>query len=239
MIGRFDLTGKTAIVTGGSGFLGAYHCEAIRQMGGTAIAVDINPKADAVCDITDPDRVQALSGRVPRCDILINNAAVNDPVMVTDRLEYLPLERFRKALDVGLTGAFIMSSIFGERMHKEGGGVIINIGSDLSLVAPDQRIYKPPAVKAAHYSVVKHGIIGLTRYLATYWPNVRCNALCLGGVGTREWTDEFFDQFKERVPMGRGAMGGEYNESIQFLASSASSYMNGAVLTVDGGRTAW
>jgi NAD(P)-dependent dehydrogenase (short-subunit alcohol dehydrogenase family) len=126
-------------------------------------------------------------------------------------------------------------------------GVIVNISSDLGLIAPDQRIYRKKQllahqqpVKPVTYSVIKHALIGLTKYLATYWAenNVRVNALCPGGVSAGQ-PKEFVEKLVNLIPLGRMARADEYRGAIQFLVSDASSYMTGAVLVMDGGRTTW
>jgi NAD(P)-dependent dehydrogenase (short-subunit alcohol dehydrogenase family) len=127
------------------------------------------------------------------------------------------------------------------------GGVIVNIASDLGIIAPDQRIYSQShlephlqPVKPVTYSVVKHGLIGLTKYLATYWcdQGVRCNSLSPGGIYTNQ--DELFvAKLSSLIPLGRMAKVDEYRGAVAFLCSDASSYMNGANLVVDGGRSVW
>ena len=122
----------------------------------------------------------------------------------------------------------------------------MNISSDLGLISPDQRIYSSPEtpvdespVKPVSYSVVKSGLLGLTRYLATYWPGViRCNAICPGGIETDQ-NHEFIDKLSHRIPMGRMAKPDEYGATMVYLMSNASSYLNGAIIPIDGGRTAW
>ncbi|MDP6574943.1 MAG: SDR family oxidoreductase [Candidatus Peribacteraceae bacterium] len=132
-------------------------------------------------------------------------------------------------------------------MSKNGGGAVVNISSDLGIIAPDQRIYKEEgladdcqSVKPVTYSVIKHGLIGLTKYTATYWADkgVRCNAIAPGGV-YNDQPDGFVNKLKQLIPLGRMANEDEYKGSIQFLLSSASSYMTGTVLVVDGGRSCW
>ena len=163
------------------------------------------------------------------------------------RLERFSLEQWQADIAVGLTGAFLCSQIIGTEMARRGNGVILNIASDLAIIAPDQRIYRRPdlaedqqPVKTCSYSVVKTGLIGLTRYLATYWADkgVRVNAISLGGVYNGQ-PDEFVQRLTELVPMRRMADVDEYQGSIVFLCSDASSYMTGANVVVDGGRTVW
>jgi NAD(P)-dependent dehydrogenase (short-subunit alcohol dehydrogenase family) len=187
-------------------------------------------------------------------DILINNAA-NNPKMDgsnpdatrNTRLENFPLELWNLDLAVGLTGAFLCSRVLGNEMARQGKGVIVNVASDLGLIAPDQRIYRraeladeEQPVKPVTYSVVKHGLIGLTRYLATYWADrgVRVNAISPGGVYTGQ-DDGFVQRLSNLIPLGRMAHTDEYKAAIVFLVSDASSYMTGANLVIDGGRTAW
>ena len=114
-------------------------------------------------------------------------------------------------------------------------------------MAPDQRLYAKPSlpeeqqpVKSVTYSVVKTGVIGLTRYLATYWTekNVRCNVMCPGGVENGQ-SEEFLHEVSSRIPMNRLAQADEYQGTLIWMLSDASSYLNGAIVPVEGGRTAW
>ncbi len=163
------------------------------------------------------------------------------------RLENFPRERWDADLAVGLTGAFLTSRVLGSEMARRGGGVILNVCSDLALIGPDQRIYRIDGVsddrqpaKPVSYSVVKHGLLGLTRYLATYWADagVRVNAVSPGGVRTSQ-DEEFVTKLTQLIPMGRMARRDEYKGAVLFLCSDASSYMTGANLVIDGGRTCW
>jgi NAD(P)-dependent dehydrogenase (short-subunit alcohol dehydrogenase family) len=264
----FDLTDRVAVITGGAGLLGISHAKAIHASGGIPVLLDISVPEPAMlrkragfdvlataCNITREDEIrQALDAvlkRYDRVDILINNAANNPKVetggLNNSRLENFPLEHWQADLAVGLTGAMLCSRVFGTEMARRGKGVIVNIASDLALIAPDQRLYQvdgmDPAnqpVKPVSYSVVKTGLIGLTRYLATYWADagVRANALCPGGVENGQ-DAVFLSRIAQRIPMQRMASVDEYQGAIIFLCSDASSYMTGAVLAVDGGRTTW
>jgi NAD(P)-dependent dehydrogenase (short-subunit alcohol dehydrogenase family) len=209
-----------------------------------------------VCDITREGELNAALGliiaRYGRIDVLVNNAANNPKVeaaagLGNTRLESFPLDQWQADLAVGLTGAMLCSRVFGAEMARRGKGVIINIASDLALIAPDQRLYAiegraahEQPVKPISYSVVKAGLIGLTKYLATYWASsgVRANALCPGGVENGQ-DALFLHRIAERIPLGRMAALDEYQGAMLFLCSDASSYMTGATLVIDGGRTTW
>jgi NAD(P)-dependent dehydrogenase (short-subunit alcohol dehydrogenase family) len=270
---RFDLTGRVAVITGGAGLLGEQHARAIAAAGGIPVLVDLSgeaasAKAEALAtdygvhawgcrvDITSDEDVAAflprLLERLGRVDILINNAANNPKVEAAgdvnfSRLEHFPLAQWHADLAVGLTGAFLCSQVIGTEMARRGRGVILNVASDLALIAPDQRLYRQdhlpedrqPA-KPVTYSVVKSGLLGLTRYLATYWADkgVRVNAISPGGVYNGQ-PDAFVAKLASLIPMGRMASIDEYRGAILFLVSDASSYMTGANLVVDGGRTSW
>ena len=125
-------------------------------------------------------------------------------------------------------------------MIKKKNGKIINISSDLGIIGPFQKLYKQGFEKPLTYSIIKHGIIGLTKYLATYWPdeNVCANSLCAGGVKIDQ-SKSFIGKLSKLIPMNRMAEPDEYKSAIQFLCSDASKYMNGSNLVIDGGRSAW
>jgi NAD(P)-dependent dehydrogenase (short-subunit alcohol dehydrogenase family) len=275
-LNKFNMIGKTALVTGAAGLLGKEHAAALLECGATVVLTDVSEpalraaKADLSLDFV-ADRIailvmdvsklqdiqaaaQALSSQGVRVDILVNNAAIDPKVkgdqglVEASRLENFPLEQWDLQIAVGLTGAFLCSQVFGAAMaHDRKGGVILNIASDLSVFAPDQRLYKKAGlldnmqpVKPVTYSVIKAGLVGLTRYLATYWieQGVRSNALSPGGVFTGQ-SDEFVERLTSLIPMGRMAAADEYRAAVQFLCSDASAYMNGQNIVIDGGRSAW
>ncbi len=268
----FDLTGRVAIVTGGAGLLGYHHGAILAAAGAHVVLLDLavaNPAMRAeqlqlahgpeclglAVNITSEtsieearDKILAQFGRI---DILINNAANNPkvedvkPGQQWSRLENFPVQVWNDDIAVGLTGAFLCSRVFGVEMVKRNAGVILNVASDLGVIAPDQRLYRKDGlpedqqpVKPVTYSVVKTGLIGLTRYLSTYWTanNVRVNAISPGGVFNGQPRD-FTDKLHALIPMARMAHKDEYQGAVLFLCSDASSYMTGQNLIVDGGRT--
>ncbi len=268
----FSLGARIAVITGGAGLLGKKHAEAILEYGGTAILLDINDEQGLRisqelskrfpdkcfyynCDITNEKKLEEIKEKIlnnfGKIDILINNAAIDPKVNNENskasfsRLEFFNIEQWNLELKVGLTGAFLCTKVFGYFMAQNGGGIIINISSDLGIIAPDQRLYQLEGineenqpVKPVTYSVIKHGLIGLTKYTATYWVDkgVRANVLCPAGVYNNQ-PDEFVQKISNLIPMGRMANIDEYKGAIVFLASDASSYMNGATLVIDGGRS--
>mgnify|MGYP006089838629 CR=1 FL=1 len=269
----FDLKDKIAIITGGAGFLGEKHAEAIAEFGGIPILLDVNKKVGTEkanrisdkyqvdceyidCDITQESQIlevkEVLLNNNKSVEILINNAAINPKVKSINkknfsRLENFKIEQWNIEISVGLTSSMLCSKIFGHEMAKKNRGVILNISSDLGIIAPDQRLYKQERVleseqpvKPVTYSVIKHGLIGLTKYLATYWGDkgVRCNALCPGGIYDNQ-PDDFVTKISNLIPLGRMAHPDEYKAAVVFLVSEASSYMNGGILTIDGGRSTW
>jgi NAD(P)-dependent dehydrogenase (short-subunit alcohol dehydrogenase family) len=269
----FDLSGRVAIITGGAGLLGYQHGDVLAAAGAHVVLLDLagSDPAKAAAQLTESHRIECIglptditneasiveSGRrivakFGRIDILINNAANNPKVEDTaklawSRLENLPIGVWDADIRVGLTGAFLCSRVFGAEMAEAGRGVIINVASDLGLIAPDQRLYRVDGlpedqqpVKPVTYSVVKSGLLGLTRYLATYWrgANIRVNAISPGGVSNGQ-PEVFLSRLKQLIPMERMADRSEYQGAILFLCSDASSYMTGANLVIDGGRTCW
>lgn len=273
---KFDLSGKTALITGSAGLLGLEHAAALLESGATVVLTDIGHTALAsaratleqnfdskkiitmVMDVSQAAEVRKVADQLQKdglhIDILVNNAAIDPKVkgeqgiVETSRLESFPLEQWDLQMAVGLTGAFLCSQVFGTAMaHSGRGGVILNIASDLSVFSPDQRLYRKQGladdmqpVKPVTYSVIKAGLVGLTRYLATYWADkgVRANALSPGGVYNGQGED-FVGRLTALIPLGRMAAKDEYRATIQFLCSDASAYMNGQNVVMDGGRSTW
>jgi NAD(P)-dependent dehydrogenase (short-subunit alcohol dehydrogenase family) len=269
---KINLNDKVAIITGGAGLLGMQHALALLECGTRVIIVDINAKAiekthgeltkkyfkmvdSLVMDVTDITSIKKAEDEIYNkygtIDILINNAAIdpkvdnNNQVKESSRFENFSKNQWDFELSVGLTGAFLCSQVFGNCMADNGGGVILNIASDLSVIAPDQRLYRKKdlseemqSVKPITYSVIKTGLIGLTRYLAAYWADkkIRVNALSPGGVYNNQ-ADDFVSRLSDLIPMNRMAKVDEYHGAIQFLCSDLSSYMTGQNIVIDGGRS--
>jgi NAD(P)-dependent dehydrogenase (short-subunit alcohol dehydrogenase family) len=266
------LKGRTALITGAGGLLGPHHGIGLSSAGAKVILADIdsrglensknkilefNNKAQIetiILDITDLNAViefqQIYTSSNKYIDILVNNAALN-PTMkevgnnVTGKIEDYDMDQWNDEINVGITGAFICSRVFGSRMAAEGSGVIINISSDLAIRAPDQRVYSPTmsfddieSYKPLGYSIVKTALIGMTRYLAEYWghKNVRVNALLPGGVYNNQ-PQQLVENVKKRTLLGRWAKVDEYEDAIVFLASESSAYMTGQSIVMDGGRS--
>ena len=208
------------------------------------------------CDITLENELRSTSKKIFH-DMgiptgLVNNAAINPAVESGiggfTRLEDLSLEAWNRELAVGLTGAMLCSKIFGSMMvEKQIPGSLVHIASDHGIIAPNQNLYrvkgideKDQPVKPITYSVVKHGLIGLSRYLSTYWNGygIRSNSICPGGVKNNQ-NPEFLEKFNKLVPLGRPAEPQEYRGALVFLLSDESSYMTGSNLVIDGGRSVW
>ncbi len=273
---KFYIENRVVVITGGAGLLGRKHAEAVIEGKGIPILIDIsktaienaknkitvtygtNCKIDSyIADITKREEIEQIAEELIKkyghIDVLINNAANNPKVegsaanMKAIQFENFPIQMWLDDIAVGLTGAFICAQVFGGSMSKQRNGVILNISSDLGIIAPDQRIYRKEelsddaqSVKPVTYSVIKHGLIGLTKYLATYYAEkgVRTNTLCPAGVLNGQH-EEFLKKLTNLIPMGRMADVEEYKSTILYLISDASSYMTGSTVIVDGGRTCW
>jgi NAD(P)-dependent dehydrogenase (short-subunit alcohol dehydrogenase family) len=268
---KFSLNGRTALVTGGAGLLGRQFTRTLGEAGAKVVVADLDQKAaseqaqelmsDGISaisvgvDVTSPDLVTAMVnstvGKFGSVDVIVNSAAL-DPKFDKENLdqqsanafETFPLETWKQAIDVNLTGMFLTCQAAARQMLEQGSGVIINICSIYGLAGPDQRLYEQPdgsrLYKPAYYPVSKAGVLGLTRYLAAYYAgkNIRVNALTPGGV-FNDHDANFTEKYTPKTMLGRMAEIDELNGGLLFLASDASSYMTGSNLVVDGGYTAW
>jgi 2-deoxy-D-gluconate 3-dehydrogenase len=267
---KFNLEKRSAIITGGAGLLGRQFATTLAQAGAGVIVADISGEraelvADSIrkegfqakaveVDVTNKDSVEAMVDSAVNSygglDIIVNSAAM-DPKFDdqhsgqhNNSFEDYPVDAFRSALDVNLTGMFLCAQAAVKPMLKRKKGSIINICSTYGLVGPDQRLYdregQPKQYKPVFYTVSKAGVLGLTKYLSTYYAGtqIRTNALTPGGVYNNH--DEIFtERYSARTVLGRMADQDEMNGAVLFLASDASTYMTGANLVVDGGWTAW
>lgn len=259
------LGGRTAVVTGALGRLGAIWTHALLEAGARVAALDLEgvPEPETIralssahpgrllvltADVTSRASLEAARERIVRDlgtpAVLVNNAGIDQPPdpRAQATVEDVPWEVSRRILEVNALGAFLCAQVFGPAMVREGRGSIINIGSLYASVAPDPHFYDhmPGFLKPPAYGASKAALVNLTRYLATAWGphGVRVNALSPGGVlGSQD--DEFKRKFCARVPLGRMAEEADLAGPLLFLASDASRYVTGIELRVDGGFTAW
>lgn len=267
---KFFLQGKNAIVTGATGILGRRFCAGLAEFGANVAVVDLNQmqaqeyacelmdlykiKALGIgCDVSNPDDVKNMIEKAVKAfgevHILHNNAASKSKNLDAffAPFEDYSLDEWRNIMSVNIDGMFLVAQVVGKQMVKQGkGGSIIQTASIYGVVAPDQRIYEgscylgrkinTPAV----YSVSKAAVLGLTKYLASYWSGqgIRVNALTPGGVESGQ-NEEFIRRYANRVPLGRMAYRDEMVGALIYLASDASSYVTGQNLIIDGGLSAW
>ena len=225
--------------------MGRQYTTALRTFGAKVVNWDI---AEGI-DVTDKNALTAAARttmkKFGRIDVLITAAALNPDAGGSSKEHWAPYEKFsqslwEKELTVNLSGSHLSIQAVAPYMMKRQSGSIILIASDLALIGPQNSIYDRGKFKDIAYIASKAGVLGLMHAWAAYLGRfeVRVNALAPGGM--------FHDQSKEFVKrngklslLGRMAQTGEYNGPLIFLASDASSYMTGATLVVDGGRTAW
>jgi len=263
----FDVAGETVVITGASGQMGRSYARAFLERGARVAALDVRESSELAAllkghrdrgayfaaSVTDRAQLDAslvaIEARFGAPTVLVNNAALDSPPSApageNGPYESYPESSWDAVVDVNLTGVHLCCQVFGSAMARAGRGSIINIASIYGLVSPDQSLYEyrrargETFFKPVAYSASKAGVLNLTRYLAVYWARqgVRVNSLTLAGV-FNDQDQAFLDVYCDRIPIGRMARATEYDGTVLFLASSASTYMTGANLVVDGGWTA-
>jgi NAD(P)-dependent dehydrogenase (short-subunit alcohol dehydrogenase family) len=266
----FDLRGRTGIVTGGAGILGKRICPGLLEHGANVAIADVDRQAASElaqsldpnfsgrvlaveCDVSRPDSVRAMVAdtvrRFGRIDFLLNNAATaaKDPADYYAPFEDYTLDEWRRVMSINLDGVFLVAQAVGRQMREQGsGGSIVHTASIYGVMASDNRIYEGSTFKGyainnpAPYGASKAGVVGLTRWLASYWAphHIRVNAVAPGGVESFE-NETFTRNYSRRVPMARMAQADEIVGAMVYLVSDASTYVTGQCLMVDGGLSAW
>ncbi len=261
----FNLEGKVVIVTGAAGNLGVGYAKFLAESGAVVFAWDRNeeklykafesrntllfPKA---LDLTQESEVINATKEVinahGRIDGLINNAAMNPAIGVDDGTDlFAPYENysidlFRKEIDANITSMMITMKCVAPTMIQQRYGSIVNVASEVAVIAHDHRVYQTPdKYKSPAYAASKSAVLGLSRQWAARLGehNVRVNSISIGGVKSPGVPEDFAKRFGDMNMLRRMANPGEYNATMQYLLSDASSFMTGTNLIIDGGKSAW
>ena len=265
-----SLNGKIAIITGGAGILGKHFSEGLASCGSHVVIVDLNKNAAEIlasdltrrygqqcisieCDVSEPASVNSMVAEVVKqfgdIHVLHNNAASksSDLEAFFAPFEEYTLDQWREVAKVNIDGMFLVAQAIGKKMVEQNkGGSIVQTASIYGMLGPDSRIYEGSSYMGhsintpAVYSVSKAAVIGLTKYLATYWAdkNIRVNCIIPGGAESGQ-NDTFKEKYSSRVPLGRMAQPEEMVGALLYLASNASSYVTGQNIIIDGGWSAW
>lgn len=260
----FDLSGRVAVITGGAGLLASEHAKALYNYGAKVVLADIDiDKCIAAVEILKSKNVYAVAKKCDvtssqswhqllddvlkqfgKIDILVNNAGFTNQsrsINYDAAFENFPIEDWNSIMNVNLTGTFLGCQTIGKQMLQQGKGSIVNMGSLYAVVSPNHNMYPGTGIsQPVAYSVSKHGVLGLTKYLATLWASkgVRVNTLTPGGI-YNEHEGLFLERFGQLNPIGRMSNKTELQGALVYLASDASSHMIGHNLIVDGGWTVW
>ena len=249
---------KFIIITGGFGFVGSFFCEKLIKNNYKVIVIDKNKPENEYqkniarkcymwrkIDITKEKQILRLFQEIKRKKIeinfLINNAAIDSVPKKNSKKNHLPKTKiWNDEIAVSLTGSYLMIKYFGEQMANRNFGKIVNIGSDLSIIAPNQKLYSDfdNFLKPVTYSVIKHGLLGLTRYFASLYAakKVTVNMLSPGPIYNNQ-NNKFVKKLKDIIPMNRMANREDIIETLLFLLNKNNSYLTGQNILVDGGRT--
>ena len=257
----FGLDGSVAAVVGGAGRIGRTLCRALAEAGSRVAVLDTDESAataiveqlqqDALpglalaADATSTPDLESAVAAIDRQwgppSILVNCQQFRGSGFYSSSVDDYSREAWDQVLEVNLSAVFQACQVFGRVMSAGHGGAIVNLSSTYGVVSADPRIYGTSGVNSpVSYAASKAGVINLTRYLAVHWRdrNIRVNCLVPGGVFDQQG-DDFVEQYQARTPLGRMARADEYQGAVLFMVSPASAYMTGAVVTVDGGWTAW
>jgi NAD(P)-dependent dehydrogenase (short-subunit alcohol dehydrogenase family) len=247
----FDLTGATAVVTGGGGLIGSAVCDMLDDHGATVVVADVDAAAGRAVesaarfvrtDVTSETDVRSLidvtADEYGGIDVLVNAAYPRND-QYGRRYEDVAVDDWRENVDRHLTGCYVPTYYATQEMVDGGGGSVVNFGSIYGVQAPDFTVYEGTEMTSpVEYAAIKGGIINLTRYLASYLgpAGVRVNAVSPGGVFD-EQDETFVDAYERRTPLGRMATPEDVAGAVAYLASDAASYVTGQNLVVDGGWT--
>lgn len=257
-----NVKNKRIFLVGATGVLGRTYSKALSDEGANLVLADL-PSSDVLdlaqelgckgihIDLAEEQSVIAACEQaynyLDGFDGVVNNAAITGEALIRmgeafAPFEEYPTELYRKTLDVNLTGPFLVAREAGKRMKADGkGGSFINVSSIYGRHGPDHRIYDDqPFSSFAGYSASKSGVIGLTKWLATYWAkdNIRVNCLAPGGVFNGH-NEKFVEDYTNRIPLGRMAKPEDMIGILIYLLSDSSSYCTGSIYDVDGGLAAW
>lgn len=259
-----DLHGRVALVSGGGGHIGGAICEALAELGACVAVLDSaedscskaaerlqdtfgTESEPLVVDLSNEAETKTAHSKVlarfGRLDILVNCAAFTGDSRLQGwcvPFREQSADAWRKAMEVNLTSAFLLTQSCAPSLEQSGNGSVINILSIYGLVGPDLRIYEGTNMgNPAAYGASKGGLLQLTRWLATIMaPKVRVNAITPGGVW-REQPESFRQRYCDRTPLGRMATEADFKGAAAYLASDLSAYVTGQNLVIDGGWTAW
>ncbi len=264
-----ELKNKIILIVGAAGLIGSNFSQSLIDNGAVCILADKdssklnklkkrlncnNPKQIDIkkIDILNEKKIISLRKYInikyKRLDGIVNLVA-NDPKLNNDKTNFKTFEdtnllEFQKDLNVGITGMILVLKHFVRLLKVSKNASVVNIASDLSIISPDHRLYSKKKVdynsKPISYSIIKHGVVGLTKYLATYYgsQNIRFNSISPGGILHKQ-KKIFQKKISKLIPLGRMADINEISSSLIYLLSDKSSYTTGTNLIVDGGRSVW
>jgi NAD(P)-dependent dehydrogenase (short-subunit alcohol dehydrogenase family) len=263
---QFDLAGKSFVVSGCNGFLGAEMCEYLVKENARVFGIDLSQdqsplhekiikiEADLTSKKSISIAIEVISSKVDKIDGLVNFSAINPTINnlghVTE-LEGFNFENHMKSIELSYLGNLNLITAVLPLLKKANRSSIVLLGSDLSFISPDQRLYctcssgdvphsQFCSLKPPNYSFEKSGVIGLTKYLATLlaeW-GIRVNCLCPGPI-VRNFPPDFMSKLLERTPLNKLGEPSDVNSGAHYLLSDGSSHVTGTSLLIDGGRTAW